>query len=475
MHKKYEKNIYVPFTKKDDDTRMVYGYCTSESLDSQGEVILREAIIKAWDKYMEYANVREMHQPSAVGITKEYTHDENGTWIGVKVVDDKAWKFVMEGVYKGFSIGGRVVKQKKNIIEEIILSEISLVDRPANPDAKFSISKVDDGLVDQLQLEANKFIMKKNFIDFEGVKYHEDPEAPGTPLLVSGEKVPWTDEDQKELDEANAGGEHVETEEEKTARLATEEQAKKDANVAAGLNEDGTPKEKAPEGGEGAGEGGGADAGVGDGEGEKGEKAARTEWMKKAQGAGLLNKDSNGVLLLAELLSHFEFVADCFGDDAEDVQMLMAIKTAIMTALKSEADEPEIGLAEKTKGLQKMFGSELSKAVAPLVEKMGSFEKSLTNLEKEIEAIKDMRVSPRPKGAQPVEKVIQNGTEKSSKTYTEKKKAVEDIEKEIDEFARTEGARVKADSSLAPSFMQKSAELHGKLSAAKLELSEAGE
>lgn|SRR3990167_7574859 len=52
---------------------------------------------------MKFANIREMHQPSAVGVTKEYSHDEFGTWVGVKVVDDIAWKKVKEQVYKGFS------------------------------------------------------------------------------------------------------------------------------------------------------------------------------------------------------------------------------------------------------------------------------------------------------------------------------------------------------------------------------------
>ena len=166
--------FYTKIAKVDSDLRMVYGYCTPESMDSQGEVVSKQAIRKAWQAYMEYGNVREMHQPSAVGITKEYSHDDTGTWIGVKVVDEDAWIKVKEGVYKGFSIGGRVTLKVDNVIKGIILSEISLVDRPACPDAKITVIKVDDGLVNTLSLqEINNYNMKK-FIEIDGVKYVEE-------------------------------------------------------------------------------------------------------------------------------------------------------------------------------------------------------------------------------------------------------------------------------------------------------------
>lgn len=441
MKHKYNISIYVPFKKSDEEQRMVYGYCTSESLDSQGEVILKEAIIKAWDKYMEYANVREMHQPSAVGVTKEYTHDENGTFIGVKVVDDKAWKFVQEGVYKGFSIGGRVVKQKKNIIEEIILSEISLVDRPANPDAKFSVTKVDDGLVDQLQLEANIFNMKK-FIEIDGVKYHEDPENAGQPLKdESGELKVWTEEDQKVFDEEN-GEKKEEVVEDKDEEVATVED-KKDEDVG---------------GGEGDGDG---------------QKMATSEWAKKAEGAGIIAKDSNGVIMLADLLSHLEYIMYCFKDSERNVEALNGIQEVLMKAIADET-KTKTDKSEKGGDLAKMFGSELAKAVAPLVEKMGNLEKTVGDLSKEIDAIKDTKVSKRPLGAKPVDKVIQNGENinKGSSSALEKKKELESITKEIDAFALEWGPKVQADPSLRDTFMSKSAELHGKMSKCKQELNE---
>lgn len=145
--------LYAEFTKKDNDKRIVGGYVSTEAIDSQGEIVEKDAVAKALPGYLgeynektgkyRYGNIREMHQMSAVGKTIHTKVDDKGTYIEGKVVDDNAWKKVKEGVYAGFSIGGRVLEQVKNRIKSIRLSEISLVDRPANPDAIFAMVKVD--------------------------------------------------------------------------------------------------------------------------------------------------------------------------------------------------------------------------------------------------------------------------------------------------------------------------------------------
>lgn len=123
---------------------MVYGYASTETLDSQGEVVEKAAIEGALPDYMKYGNIREMHQPSAVGKTKTAKMDGKGLFIGVKVVDNNAWQKVKEGVYNGFSIGGKKLMTIENRVKKLILGEISLVDRPANPDATFSLVKFDN-------------------------------------------------------------------------------------------------------------------------------------------------------------------------------------------------------------------------------------------------------------------------------------------------------------------------------------------
>jgi hypothetical protein len=82
--------FYVPLTKVDAELRMVWGYATTEDIDADGETITKQAVAAALDDYMRFANVREMHAPSAVGKVKEATLDDKGLYIAVKVVDDAA-------------------------------------------------------------------------------------------------------------------------------------------------------------------------------------------------------------------------------------------------------------------------------------------------------------------------------------------------------------------------------------------------
>ena len=100
--------FYWPIAKVDAEQRMVWGYASTEALDEQGEIVKREALEAALGDYMRFANIREMHRPSAVGVAKEATIDDKGLYLAAKIVDDEAWEKVVQGVYKGFSIGGRV-------------------------------------------------------------------------------------------------------------------------------------------------------------------------------------------------------------------------------------------------------------------------------------------------------------------------------------------------------------------------------
>lgn len=133
--------FYAEIQKYDEDQRLVYGYASTEALDQQGEVVKLDAIKDALDDYMKFANLREMHQPSAVGTTEFAKVDDKGVWICGKVVDDTAWTKVKEGVYKGFSIGGRALIKSGGTISKMRLMEISLVDRPANPECMIEMFK----------------------------------------------------------------------------------------------------------------------------------------------------------------------------------------------------------------------------------------------------------------------------------------------------------------------------------------------
>src|SRR5882762_5090540 len=82
---------------------------------------------------------------SAAGTTLEAEVGDDGmTRIVAHVVDPVAVAKVKNKVYRGFSIGGRVTQRdaaNPKTITGLVLSEISLVDRPANPEAVFDCWK----------------------------------------------------------------------------------------------------------------------------------------------------------------------------------------------------------------------------------------------------------------------------------------------------------------------------------------------
>ena len=142
--------LYAAISKtesQDDGTVKVWGYASSQAVDSDGEVITADAMKAAIPDYMKFGAVREMHGSNAAGTAIEIAVEDDGrTFFGAHIVDPIAVTKVRAGVYKGFSIGGKVTARddlNKSVIKGLNLTEISLVDRPANPDATFTCYKAD--------------------------------------------------------------------------------------------------------------------------------------------------------------------------------------------------------------------------------------------------------------------------------------------------------------------------------------------
>lgn len=76
--------LFAPIAKLDETQPLVFGYASTEMLDSQGEIVRKEAIEAALPDYMRFANIREMHQPSAVGVTREAELDDKGLHLAAK-------------------------------------------------------------------------------------------------------------------------------------------------------------------------------------------------------------------------------------------------------------------------------------------------------------------------------------------------------------------------------------------------------
>ena len=156
--------LSMPFAKVDKERRVVSGFATLDNLDVQNDIVTSDASLKAFSQFR--GNIREMHQPSAVGKMVAFKEDKyfdpdtkkfySGVFVSAYVSKgaQNAWEKVLDGTYTGFSIGGRMNKwddgydekmdKPIRIIKDYDLIELSLVDNPANQFASIiSIEKVD--------------------------------------------------------------------------------------------------------------------------------------------------------------------------------------------------------------------------------------------------------------------------------------------------------------------------------------------
>jgi hypothetical protein len=154
----------MPLTKVDEGRRIVSGFASLDNLDKQDDIVTTEASMDAFAKFR--GNIREMHQPSAVGKMISFKEEKyfdpetkkfyKGVFVSAYISKgaQDAWEKVLDGTYTGFSIGGRMNKwddgydEKSDkpirIIKEYDLVELSLVDSPANQFANImSVEKVD--------------------------------------------------------------------------------------------------------------------------------------------------------------------------------------------------------------------------------------------------------------------------------------------------------------------------------------------
>ena len=142
-----------PITKVESDglNRYVWGKVTDGSIDSDEQIVDPTWAKRAMAEWYDTgANVRQQHStqlaPAGKGILLEHK-ESDGEYVKTKVVDANAIRLVDEGVYTGYSVGisrPRIERDNKARGGRIVggkICEISLVDRPALPTAKFAICK----------------------------------------------------------------------------------------------------------------------------------------------------------------------------------------------------------------------------------------------------------------------------------------------------------------------------------------------
>jgi hypothetical protein len=178
--------LSMPFSKVDKERRTVSGFATLDNIDKQADIVTTDASLKAFAKFR--GNIREMHQPTAVGKMVNFKEDKyfdpetkkfyTGVYVSAYISKgaQDTWEKVLDGTLSGFSIGGRMNKwddafdekmdKTIRVIKDYDLVELSLVDNPANQFANvLSVEKVDG--VDVVKSADDNVIIENVFWDKE--------------------------------------------------------------------------------------------------------------------------------------------------------------------------------------------------------------------------------------------------------------------------------------------------------------------
>jgi hypothetical protein len=144
--------IGMPLQKVDKENRLVSGWASLDNPDLQGDIVLAEASEKAFSRFR--GNIREMHQPIAVGRMVDYKPEQyydpitqkfyNGIYVTVRVSKgaESTWEKVLDGTLQAFSIKGPIRDSERQfskdagkplrIVKDYDLEELSLVDSGGN-------------------------------------------------------------------------------------------------------------------------------------------------------------------------------------------------------------------------------------------------------------------------------------------------------------------------------------------------------
>ena len=245
-------HLSVPFTKVNRENRTVSGFATLDNIDQTGDVVLAEASMKAFENFR--GNLREMHQPLAVGkvvsFKPETYYDQktkefyNGVYVTSYISKgaQDTWEKVLDGTLSGFSIGGKINEadnevnkangQTVRFIKDYDLVELSIVDSPANELCNiFSIEKVAGkmvykGMATEITAE-NIFYCEESDSVFMSTEKTFDSPVSGKPATLIGWVETSDVNKSKEIDKILASF--------KKTRLALpEQQIAKQANVEGG-------------------------------------------------------------------------------------------------------------------------------------------------------------------------------------------------------------------------------------------------
>ena len=154
-----KKLLFATLTKINEELREVTGVAVCEERDLVKEIMdyaTTKPHIEAWSKNasdrtngQSLGNVRAMHTAVAAGklVKIDFHDDAKSVEVTAKIVDEAEWEKCKEGVYTGFSIGGKYLKKWADPALPGTTrytgapTEISLVDLPCVPGASFTMVK----------------------------------------------------------------------------------------------------------------------------------------------------------------------------------------------------------------------------------------------------------------------------------------------------------------------------------------------
>lgn len=162
---------WAPITKREkqaDGSVIVHGPAASATSDRDGQKMDPAWLATAMPEWFaESANVREQHDPKrAVGVGVGISVEGDTHMLAARVVDPVAVAKVEADVLKGYSVGikqpiiqfGDPTAPNGTIVGGKII-EVSLVDRPSNPDCLLTVAKADSA--DDLTLVETQTIVDK--------------------------------------------------------------------------------------------------------------------------------------------------------------------------------------------------------------------------------------------------------------------------------------------------------------------------
>lgn len=223
----------IKFEKNADGTATAYGVATDSSLDSDKQRCDATWLKTAMPEWFKYGNIREQHSSIAAGVGTELEEKDGVYYIKADIVDSGSVSKLERKVFKGFSVGirdARVIKDvsaPNGLIVGGDIVEISLVDRPANPNARLILAKSIGGEIVKVEEESTQEELNAEIVEetpaVEEIKNAEDPavseeaptietetpaelvETPAEEVVVVADEVaePVIEEEKEILDEAS--------------------------------------------------------------------------------------------------------------------------------------------------------------------------------------------------------------------------------------------------------------------------------